>query len=340
MSSASARASFAPAVSAARSSLAPLGVILGIGLVLRLLFIMSTGFDNDVKAFESWTLTLRDNAPWLFYTKAGFADYPPGYFVVLWVVARVYALVPGAAADPMHSYAILRVLIKLPAIAMDLVNAYVVYRIARRYASEKVSVIAAAVLALNPAAIYVSSYWGQVDSVSWGLVLLAVFLVLRAGDEPAKTTRRLVTAWLVLTFSVLIKPQGATLALLFIAYPFAASDPALRARRLVGTLYGAAASLVLAAAVGLLFHPAADLFVWLFDRYAFGSAVYKYTSVNAFNLYALRMPFWRDDNQVISLFGLQVGTFAIWGVALVLAATALIVGRYLQRRDDRALIEG
>ncbi|HTD35599.1 MAG TPA: glycosyltransferase family 39 protein, partial [Candidatus Elarobacter sp.] len=209
--SASARASFAPAVSAARTSLAPLGVILGVGLLLRLLFILSTGFDNDVQAFESWTLTLRDNAPWLFYAKAGFADYPPGYFVVLWVLGRLYALVPGAAADPMHGYAILRVLIKLPAIAMDLVNAYVVYRIARRYASEKISLAAAALLALNPAAIYVSSYWGQVDSVSWGLILLALWQVLRAGDEPAKTTRRLVVAWLLLAFSVLIKPQGAML---------------------------------------------------------------------------------------------------------------------------------
>ncbi|HEX3463884.1 MAG TPA: glycosyltransferase family 39 protein [Candidatus Elarobacter sp.] len=341
--SASARASgasFAAAGSAVRSSLAPLGVILGIGLILRLLFIMSTGFDNDVQAFESWTLTLRDNAPWLFYTKAGFADYPPGYFVVLWVLGRIYALIPGAAADPSHGYAILRVLIKLPAIAMDLVNAYVVYRIARRYASEKISLFAAALLALNPAAIYVSSYWGQVDSVSWGLILIALWMVLRAGDEPAKTVQRLAGAWVVLAFSVLIKPQGATLALLFLAYPFATSDAALRARRLVGTVYGVVASFIVAGVVGLLFHPAADVFGWLFGRYAFGSAVYKYTSVNAFNLYALRMPFWREDDQIISLFGVPLGTFALWGIALVLAATALIVGRYLQRRDDRALLEG
>ncbi len=338
--SASARAGFAPAVSAARTSLAPLGVILGVGLLLRLLFILSTGFDNDVQAFESWTLTLRDNAPWLFYAKAGFADYPPGYFVVLWVLGRLYALVPGAAADPMHGYAILRVLIKLPAIAMDLVNAYVVYRIARRYASEKISLVAAALLALNPAAIYVSSYWGQVDSVSWGLVLIALWQVLRAGDEPAKTTRRLVVAWLVLAFSVLIKPQGATLALLFLAYPFATGDAAVRARRLIGTAYGVVAALALAGVVGLLFHPAADVFGWLFGRYAFGSAVYKYTSINAFNLYALRIPFWQPDDKTISLFGVQAGSYAVWGVALVLAATALIVGRYLQRRDDRALLEG
>ena len=66
--------------------------ILGAGLILRLLFIGSDGFHNDVAAFESWTLTLRDNPPWQFYAKTGFADYPPGYFVVLWVLAKIYAL--------------------------------------------------------------------------------------------------------------------------------------------------------------------------------------------------------------------------------------------------------
>ncbi|MBV8298202.1 MAG: hypothetical protein JO083_01395, partial [Candidatus Eremiobacteraeota bacterium] len=78
--SASARASAVRDVTA--SSVGPLAAILAVGLLLRLLFIGSTGFHNDVRAFESWTLTLHDNAPWVFYAKAGFADYPPGYFVV------------------------------------------------------------------------------------------------------------------------------------------------------------------------------------------------------------------------------------------------------------------
>ncbi|HEV2644330.1 MAG TPA: glycosyltransferase family 39 protein, partial [Candidatus Elarobacter sp.] len=335
--SASARASFAPAASA-RSVLAPLAAILGAGLILRLLFITSDGFHNDVAAFESWTLTLRDNPPWQFYAKTNFSDYPPGYFVVLWVIAKLYALV-GGAGDAANGWPVLRVVVKLPAIAMDLVNAWVVYLIVRRYAAEKTALIAAAVLALNPAAIYASAYWGQVDSVSWGLVLVALLFVLRAGDEPNKTVPRVTLAWLAFAFSILIKPQAATLALLFVAYPFATTDAAVRARRLAGTGAGIVAALALALVVGLLFHPAADVFGWLFGRYAFGSGVYAYNSVNAFNLYALRQPFWQADNVPMSVFGAQLGTLAAWGIALVVAATALIVGRYLQRRDDRALLE-
>ncbi len=336
--SASARAALAPP--AVRSWLTPLSGILALGFVVRLLFIGSTGFHNDVSAFESWTLTLHDNPPWLFYTKAGFADYPPGYFVVLWVLGKLYALIPGAANDAAHNYAILRALVKLPAIGMDLVNAAVVYAIVRRYAAQSTALLAAALLALNPAAIYVSAYWGQVDSVSWGLVLIALWCLLRANDDPAKLNARVSWAWLALAFSVLIKPQAATIGLLFLAYPFATGDRLARARRLKATGLGVLAAFVLAGAVSLLFHPGADVFGWLYGRYAFGSGVYAYNTVNAFNLYAMRQPFWQPDSAPLSFFGLSVGSLAGWGIALVAAATALIVGRYVQRKDERALLEG
>ncbi|MEA2784955.1 MAG: dolichyl-phosphate-mannose-protein mannosyltransferase [Candidatus Eremiobacteraeota bacterium] len=313
---------------------APLAALLGAGLVLRLLFIAGSGFHNDVAAFESWTLTLRDNPPWQFFAKVTFSEYPPGYFVILWGVAKLDAMLGGGGG------LLLRALVKLPAIVMDLINAWVVYSIARRYASQGVALAAAAALALNPVAIYVSAYWGQVDSVSWGFALIAVWCVLRAGDAPDKTIARLAWAWTALAFSILIKPPAAILVLLFLAYPFATSDAAVRARRLAGTAAGIGAALALAVAVGLLFHPSSNVIGWLFGRYAYGSGIYPFNSVNAFNLYALRQPFWQSDTVPLTIFGIHAGSLATWGVALVLAATALIVGRYLQRRDDRALLEG
>ena len=319
---------------------APLAAILGAGLVLRLLFLNGTGFHNDVSAFEAWALTLRDNPPSQFFAKAGISEYPPGYFAILWVVAKIYAVLPGAAADNLHDWALLRALVKLPALAMDLINAAIVFAIARRYASQGVALLAAAALALNPVAIYVSAYWGQIDSVSWGFALVAVWCVLRAGDEPRKLVPRLAWAWLALGFSILIKPPAAMLVPLFLAYPFAAADGAVRARRLAGTAAGIGAALALALCIGLLFHPRADVLGWLFARYTFGSGVYPFNSANAFNLYAVRQPFWQSDTTPLAIFGIPAGSLASWGVALVLAATVLVVGRYLQRRDDRAFLEG
>ena len=45
--------------SATRARVTPLMVILGVGLLVRLAFLPSLGFHNDIAAFEAWTLTLK-----------------------------------------------------------------------------------------------------------------------------------------------------------------------------------------------------------------------------------------------------------------------------------------
>jgi dolichyl-phosphate-mannose--protein O-mannosyl transferase len=322
----------------------PLVAILAAALIVRVLFLPSQGFHNDVAAFEAWTLTLQSNPPWQFYAKTSFADYPPGYFIVLWFIGALYGVLGHLHAISTNdsSYFALRVLVKMPALVMDLVDTVLIYALVRRYAREAVALGAAALFAFNPATIYVSAYWGQVDSVSWGFVLLAMWLALRSTDEPAQTSSRLVWAWLALAFSILIKPQGALLAAVFVAFAFAAADPAVRRRRLIATALGIGAALVLAFATTVLFHgsfnPIADA-VWLLDRYTIGSVVYPYNTVNAFNLYAVKQAFWQSDLVGLPLFGLSAGPMWLWGIVLVLAATALIVARYLQDRSERAFLE-
>ena len=327
-----------------RSVLWPLVAILAGAFVVRLLFLPSLGFHNDIAAFEAWTLTLANNPPWLFYAKTTFADYPPGYFIVLWALAALYNALGHlhliSAGDP--SFFALRILVKLPALAMDLVDAALIYAIVRRYASQTVALRAAALFAFNPATIYVSAYWGQVDSVSWGLVLLSLWLALRSSDEPAKLDARLTWAWLAMTFSILIKPQGALVAVVLLAFAFATGDPELRRKRIRGTAIGLGASLVLTLAVTALFHPSTnplELLGWLFERYRIGSAVYAYNTVNAFNLYAVKQSFWQSDLTALPLFGINAGATWLWGVVLVVAASALIVARYLQERTDEAFLE-
>ena len=62
-------------------------------------------------------------------------------------------------------------------------------------------------------------------------------------------------------------------------------------------------------------------FVWLLERYAYGSNVVSVAnSVNAFNLWAVRGTLWVPDTQPI--LGLKQ---YVWGVLLVLAALGLIV---------------
>ena len=128
--------------------------------------------------------------------------------------------------------------------------------------------------------------------------------MLRSGDEPAKMTSRMLWAWAAMAFSMLIKPQGALVGVILIAFAFVPVDPEVRRKRLIATAIGLVLSLVMAYLVALLFHPVGNpiaAFSWLLDRYRIGSAVYPYNSVNAFNLYAIKQSFWSPDTDAAAV---------------------------------------
>jgi dolichyl-phosphate-mannose--protein O-mannosyl transferase/Gpi18-like mannosyltransferase len=314
-----------------------LWVLLACGFLLRLVFMGSNGFANDVSSFEAWAITLATHPFSQFYASTSFADYPPGYFYFLWVVGHLY----GAIA-PHGNLDVLKYLVKLPAVLMDLADGAILYALVRRFANERWALAAAALFVLNPAVIFISAAWGQVDSISGGLALLAMYLLVRSGGGVAlrqaqgdTVTTDVVIAWVLLAFSLLIKPQAAILVPLFIAYAFAA--PEVRKHRLLATGAGIVAACLFVFALTVPFHPTAnpvDAYSWLYGKYTFAKNVYAYNSVNAFNLWSVLHGFWTPDSQ-------QIGPWPqyFWGVLLVAAATVLTIVRYMQSRTQQAFIE-
>ena len=312
-----------------------LPALLVAGFVVRLFFITNEGFKTDVSTYVAWALALSKHGFASFYSTIGFADYPPGYFYILAAIGHVWQLL-FAAHDT--GLVILRSLVKLPAIFADLCVGALLYATVRRFAGNGYALAAAALYLLNPATIYISALWGQVDSISGGFALLAIYALLRSDDAALRDRQQLmwiVGGWLAFSYSLLIKPQAAVLLPLLVAFAFV--DPLRRRSRLVATATGIAAALVLALLLTEPFHPGNPIaaFSWLIARYAYGSNVYPYNSVNAFNLWALRGTLWAPDSQPI--FGLPQ---YLWGIILVIAALALIVWRYLQDRTSQALLEG
>ncbi|MGC1381763.1 MAG: phospholipid carrier-dependent glycosyltransferase [Candidatus Baltobacteraceae bacterium] len=313
-----------------------LPVLLLLGLIVRLIFLDSQGFKTDIATYVAWALALSQHGFASFYTTIGFADYPPGYFYILALVGHLWRAF-FAPHDP--GYAVLRLMVKLPAVLADLGVGWLIYATARRFAPRNVSLGVAALYLLNPATVYISALWGQVDSISGGFALLAIYFLLRSDGEPRTSGARLdwwiVFAWLSFAYSLLIKPQAAVLLPLIVAFSFA--DPSRRRARIVAGAVGAVAALLLALTLAAPFHPGNPIATagWLLERYAYGSNVYPYNSVNAFNLWALRGTMWVPDGQYI-LFLPQ----SVWGVVLVVAALALVVWRYLQDRTAEALLEG
>src|SRR5580698_2945149 len=102
----------------------------------------------------------------------------PALLVVGLVVRLLFINLFFAAHDP--GYAVLRDLVKLPAILADLGVGALVYAIVRRFAGTGYALGAAALYLLNPATIYISALWGQVDSITGGLALLAIYALLRS----------------------------------------------------------------------------------------------------------------------------------------------------------------
>lgn len=324
-----------------------LPVVLLVGLLLRLVYLHAQGFPNDIASFEAWALALVAHGPGGFYASTSFLDYPPGYFYILGIVGAFWTHLVGSAHDP--SYAILAILVKLPAVLFDLAVGALVYAIARRFGSERIALGAAALYVVNPAIIFVSALWGQVDSIACFFALLAVYAMLRSDDyeTPRPATAWIVGGWLSFAYSLLIKPQAAVLLPLLLAFAFT-TTPARRRLRLNATAIGIVAGILLTVALVEPFHLSnpLDAIAWLLQRLSFGTNVYPFNSVNAFNLWALRFwnaggVFWQPDSQFIGIPGTAVGlTEGGWGIVLVLVAVALVVWRYVQLKTPQALLEG
>ncbi len=312
-----------------------LWLLLAAGFLLRLLFMGNEGFRNDVSSFEAWAITLASHPFSQFYSSSSFADYPPGYFYVLAFIGHLYALI-----SPHGNLDVLKYLVKLPAVLMDLVDAGLLYAIVRRFANERWALGVTALFVLNPAVIFISAAWGQVDSISSGLALLGIYLLLRSDDAgssgPIAVLRTdIILAWIALTYSLLIKPQAAILIPLFIVFAWISQEH--RRERVIATGVGILASILFVFLLTVPFHPTAnpiDAFSWLYQKYDFGKNVYAYNSVNAFNLWSIVHPFWSPDSQ-------QLGPWPqyVWGMLLVAAATVLTLVRYAGARTQQALIE-
>ena len=92
-----------------------LTTILVLGLALRVFiaafYMPLSGLANDIGAFNAWGQRLASVGPAEFYAPDYFADYPPGYLYVLWLLGEI-----GAAFAPIVGINITGGLVKIPGI--------------------------------------------------------------------------------------------------------------------------------------------------------------------------------------------------------------------------------
>ncbi|HSL77676.1 MAG TPA: glycosyltransferase 87 family protein, partial [Candidatus Limnocylindrales bacterium] len=166
-------------------------IALAIGLAIRLILLYllpGSGFGPDLASFRFWANDLATNGLAGFYQRDFFHDYTPGYLYVLWLVGTVGKAL-GGIGD----------LIKIPPILADIGIAYLVWSMARELGvRDRLAVLAALVVAINPVFWFDNVVWGQVDS--FGVLFLMLGLRALWRDQPERSA-------IFAVIAAVVKPQ-------------------------------------------------------------------------------------------------------------------------------------
>jgi len=333
-------------------------ILLLAGLALRLIIAYvlypGSGFETDIASFTAWAQTLVAHGPGGFYASAGFADYPPGYLFVLWLVGLLGNVVAGiTGADPTS---VVTALLKVPPIAADIAIGALLYRLARRWLgegrrAERLALLAAGLYLFNPVTWYDSALWGQVDAVGT-LAMLGAIALLIEGHAEGATAMTVVAGLVKPQYGIVMLPiLGAVLLRRHLLRP--GSGPQVSGGPAFFRAWAAqeqgAWRLVSSAAVGalvllLLIAPFGLDLPGLLRRMAEAAGGYPWLSVNAYNPWALVAPEghsslasgggWSPDT--VPLVGQIPGV--VIGTALLALGFLVGVGQLLRRADRRSIL--
>lgn len=169
------------------------------GLLLRFIFIYPQ-YSGDIRNHLAWAdSALTSLSQFYFHTPAGFADpnYPPLtiylftffrwlYFASTSLVNYLNATVaifPSRLVHLMPTLNMQAAFLKLPSIFADLGVAYLIFKLARLQKLKFPKLLASFYL-FNPAVFYISSTWGQIESLPIFFLLLSLYFSLRKNSNP------------------------------------------------------------------------------------------------------------------------------------------------------------
>ncbi|HWR23897.1 MAG TPA: phospholipid carrier-dependent glycosyltransferase [Feifaniaceae bacterium] len=297
-------------------------LILIAGFLLRTaLSVIFVGHSTDLGCFLGWAENMVENGPGGFYFSGMFADYPPGYMYVLWLlggIGKLLNLPQGGAA--------MVLLIKLPAILADLISAYLVYRVARKLGvPDSRALLLMAVAAFNPVFAFVSGGWGQIDSLLTLCVIGVLFLFVSG---------RKIAAGALFGAAILMKPQALMFGPLLAAAYFLECNKANWKKQLLQTALAVLAAVAVILLLALPFRNGQG-FVWLKEKYLGTATSYPYASIEAFNLFALIGGNWKGIGEVPFLF-----SFEVWGYIGITLSVAAAVWLYAvgRKKGQRGIL--
>ncbi|MCL1998806.1 MAG: hypothetical protein FWG65_08570 [Turicibacter sp.] len=270
-------------------------VLTGIALLVRVLLMLfvEMPFSSDVHLFQFWAINVFEGGFYNFYRADFFADYPPMYIYVLWIIGAIASTAGLTVLSPAFNF-----LVFLPAVIADTVTVGLVYVLCRQLdIRESFAFLTALMYSLNPAVLINSAVWGQVDAIHSLILVIAIYMVCKNQTLPA---------YLVYAVAVLTKPQSLIAAPIFLYSAFYYCKERGFSRESILTMFGNfCATMLFLVLLSLPF--GVDM---VFEQYLTTLGSRPFASINAYNFYALTGGNW---HAITPFYGL-VGWAAIIGI--------------------------
>lgn len=294
-----------------RSCKTQLFILLVFGVCLRIfLAIFYTGHPTDMTCWSGWALGMANYGPGHFYESLEFADYPPGYLLLLWPIGILLKLTELPYTHILHS-----ILLKLPIIIFDLITTLLIYDQAEKK-QHKNPLLLAAFFFFNPAVLFTSSIWGQVDIVFCFFVILMLISLYK---------EQLVYASIAFVLGLLIKPQMFLFGPIFvIGYYYYCKDKPIQLV-IKRTLISGLSALGVFLLICLPFLITKRDPLWLFKLYFSTMGSYPYGSLNATNLIAILNGLWAPDTT--TYLGLSYKLIGVIGILFAIGYTTFLAIR-------------
>ncbi|GGH38740.1 glycosyltransferase family 39 protein [Paenibacillus segetis] len=280
-------------------------------LIIRIwIAVAIPGYTGDLYTFMGWADRVVTQGMGHFYQDGVFADYPPGYMYVLYLLGSIKSVF-GLESTSVAA----RLLFKLPAILGDLTAGIIIYRSGQKRFGKGLALGLMLLYLFNPGTLVNSAAWGQMDG------FFVIFLILAIISN---TEGRMERSAVWFAIAVLIKPQALIFTpVLLLAF--------LYRRDWKRVLYSAGYGLAAFVLLSLPFFWGNGGFVALVNLYKSTLSSYPYASVNAFNLFALTGGNWVPIDQKWLLLSYQT-----WGNISILVATALAVYFFMGKAGKKA----
>ena len=262
-----------------------------VGLILRIIIApLIEGHPSDIACFKSWANLAASQGLLNFYKTDMFVDYPPGYIYILYVcgyIKNLFSLNFNSAAFV--------TLLKAPAILSDILFSIIIFRLGKKPLGVIVASILAVLYVFNPAVLFNSSIYGQIDSLFALLIFMALLFAFKD---------RLIIASVIFAAALSVKPQALIFAPIGI---YTLIEKTIQSKNLK-TAGLSILSMILTFIVIILPFAIEQNFFWIFNLYGKTLSSYQYASVNAFNLFALLGANGVNENNILFLF-----SYKIWG---------------------------